>query len=275
MKRLHRSGSRSIASTLPPTSLPAIEFARVMEAAPVFAVISDIHGNLEALQGVLAFLDARNISTVICLGDIVGYGPNPCECITVIRERGIPSLRGNHDAHAVAARIPSNLSTAAVIGLRHTRRCLADADRDFLRKLPMEILLPQMAFVHASYPRPGAWNYVVNGDEALPHLLTQPTPLSFFGHSHWPGGFVSGLHRIVPLAPAPEVHFNWEDRACFNPGAVGQPRDHDPRASLIVCRPSQGLIEFHRVAYDMDRATDAIARAGLPERFAERLKKGQ
>ena len=270
-KRLH-------VSDLPPNHLktfPRINFAEPLASSPAFAVISDIHGNLQALESVLAFLDGKQITAIINLGDVVGYGPNPTECIHLLRDRSIISLRGNHDHYATSARIPSSFSSTANIGLRYTRRKISVADRAYLRSLPLEILLPQIAFVHSSYPSPKSWRYIHENGEALPHLLTQPRPLSFFGHTHWAGGFVITARRIGNIDPAGEVPFDLARRTCFNPGAIGQPRDHDPRASLLICKPTEALIEFHRVAYDLERAAHAILKAGLPEMFASRLKSGQ
>lgn len=242
-------------------------------ANPKFAVISDIHGNLPALVSVLNFLEAEQITFIICLGDIVGYGPHPAECIRLLAGWRIPCVRGNHDAYAIARRVPTHLHPDARISLHYARRQLSQGDVRFLAALPARILFCGMAFVHASFPHPHAWEYVFDRDDALAHLQAQPKAISFFGHTHRPGGFASDGNRVFTVAPEPIVDLNVGRRVCFNPGSVGQSRDNDARASLLVCDPVLKTVEFHRVAYDVERTVADILAAGLPERLAFRLQR--
>lgn len=248
-------------------------FARVA-GEPVFAVISDVHANLEALRAALAFLDARGVSSIVCLGDIVGYGPQPCECIELLRARGIPCLRGNHDTYAIAATVPGSISPDATTGIHFARAVLRPVDLDFLRGLPVSCTTATMAFVHASFPQPEAWCYVGYTIAATEHLAAQPRPVSFFGHTHVPEVFFGTGDETRRVAPSGTVPLTQDGRAAFNPGAVGQPRDEDPRASLLICEPAPSIVHFHRVAYDVEATAAALRHAGLPDRLGHRLRRG-
>jgi predicted phosphodiesterase len=240
-----------------------------------FAIISDVHGNLAALESVLSYLESRNIDRIYCLGDVVGYGPHPAECLRLIRKRQIPCLRGNHEAYALAAQVPRNLHRDAVAGIRHARNVLFAEDRQFIETWPDEVVLHGMSFVHASYPDPAEWDYLSDQRAARCHLAAQPTFISFFGHTHRQGGFRCHGGRIEPLIPDQSVKLSGITVLAINPGSVGQPRDADQRAALAVFCRGRGVVEFHRVSYDIDRTVAALAEAGFPPRMGHRLAVGR
>lgn len=249
--------------------------ARAAAGKPRFAVISDIHGNVEALKSVLHFLDHQGVTGVLCLGDIVGYGPSPSECIALLREREIPCLRGNHDELVLANAPLGDMHPDAAVGIRYARRCLSRSDQHFLASLPSAFVFSKFAFVHASFPDPTAFDYVFTSDDAEPHLASQPAPVSFFGHTHRQGGFYFCLGGASDLSLKSPVPLDFAERMSFNPGAVGQPRDRDPRAAFLICNAKLGVIEFQRVTYDVDCTAAAIDAVGLPRRLATRLRLGR
>jgi predicted phosphodiesterase len=252
----------------------AAGFARAVEARR-FAVISDIHANLHALDSVLDAIDALGVASVVCLGDIVGYGPHPAECCARLRERGIPSLQGNHDAYVVESPDDQFLHPDAEAGIAYARRHLDAAEIAALADLPGAIATPEVCFVHAAYPVPWAWDYLVTATDARVNLDTQPARLCFFGHTHVAGGFqrAGDTVRRVPAGPAVPI----DDRSplCLNPGAVGQPRDRDLRAAFLICDLDERRVHFGRVEYDIASAAKDALRAGLPPSIARRLRTGR
>ena len=247
---------------------------RSITGAHQFAVISDIHGNLEALLAVLAALDRRGVRDVICLGDVAGYGPHTSQCLELLRRRGIPCLRGNHDEYVSSNDpLPWELSPQAAEGAEADRREVPPADRRSLGRLPWTFETPDFAFVHASYPEPTAWWYVIDERDAGPHLAAQSAKVSFFGHTHRQGGWVSGPAGLRALTTTTPLFLHPDLKYALNPGSVGQPRDRDPRAAFLICEPVRRRIEFRRVRYNLTRAIRAYREAGREE-MGLRLRTG-
>lgn len=222
-----------------------------------YAVISDIHANLEAFLSVLAEIDSLRPDAVICLGDIVGYGADPNACADIIRERNIPSVTGNHDAAAAGVTEPWNFNEAAREAVLWTRGELTDENREFLAGLPDRIETEDFLAVHGAISDPD--KYILSFRDAEPEFgLMGDYRLCFFGHTHVPAD-----HRS-PGGP---------ERRLVNPGSVGQPRDRDPRAAFLVYDTESG-IERRRAEYDIRPAQRKIIGSGLDPQLAERLSYG-
>lgn len=243
-------------------------------ASSTFAVISDIHSNLAALDAVLAEIDRRGITAVICLGDIVGYGPRPVECLRALRERSIPCLRGNHDEMAASGLIPGGVSSGAEAGIHFTLGRLKRKDLTFLATLPWSFTADELSFVHASFPEPEDFRYVYGTQAARAHLCGQPTRVSFFGHTHVQGGISLTERRSDTVGLTDGNWFSIRGWSACNPGSVGQPRDGDPRAAFLVCQAASGEVEFVRVPYDVDETVADMLAAGLPSHLSTRLRTG-
>jgi predicted phosphodiesterase len=254
------AGQRSAADAVPAAA-----------EAPVLAVISDVHANLPALRAVCGELDRRGIVAVLCLGDVVGYGPHPAECLRELRARGIPCLRGNHDDAAASGRLDADLSPAAAAGIRFARARLSRGELRHLAGLPWRWEAGGATFVHASLPQPEEFRYLMGAGAARRHLAAQRAAVSFFGHTHVQGGFRRAGAGVAVLRPEDGAA---PARGAFNPGAVGQPRDGDPRAAFLVHDRRTGRVEFGRVAYDWEETAADVRRAGLPEELAQRLGEG-
>ncbi|MBT8045195.1 MAG: metallophosphatase family protein [Verrucomicrobiae bacterium] len=236
-----------------------------------YAVLSDIHANLEALNSVLEDVRARGVKRFICLGDIVGYNANPSECVDTIHELGCPVIMGNHDAYTVADQIPETVNGRARQSLEWTRAQIRPDQRKWLAHLPMQRRVGAFEIVHASMHQPDEWNYVINAIEAILHFHFQETPLCFFGHTHHPM-FFSTKER--------KTHKNYDRikleegiQYFVNAGSVGQPRGDDKRAQYVVYDTCEKTIEMCRVEYDVALACQKIRAAGLPEHNALRLEK--
>lgn len=239
------------------------------------AVISDIHANLEALEAVLAAVDAEAPDEIWCLGDIVGYGANPRECIDLIRERADVCLAGNHDLAAIGS-IPTDVFTqGAAASARWTTEQLADADRAWLASLEPRGSRAGAGMFHGS-PRDPIWEYVMSSLAAEMCLDEATNPLVLVGHSHValafsrrPGEPATGETRkggtVLDLRGAEWI---------LNPGSVGQPRDGDPDAAWLLLDLTSGTADYRRAEYDIAAAQSAIRLAGLPESMADRLRLG-
>jgi predicted phosphodiesterase len=238
-------------------------------------VISDVHGNITALEAVLA--DAGNVDEVWCLGDIAGYGPNPNECIERIRALpGLTCMMGNHD-YAAIGDMPLHVFNAdAKKALVWQRDILTIASREFLRTFFQEPKVSGNAtLVHGS-PRDPIWEYIMNTMMARLNLDFFTTSWCLVGHSHFQAVFQyhAETDEMSIKVPVSAERYELKERAILNPGSVGQPRDRDPRAAYAIFHPELGIWEPHRVAYDIKSVQQRILDAGLPPRHAERLAGG-
>lgn len=251
-----------------------------MQAMKVL-VISDIHANLTALEAVLADAagpDPKNprYDVVWCLGDLVGYGPDPNACVERVRNLpGLVCLIGNHD-QAVLGEIPlSRFNYDARRAIEWTQEVLSEASRDFLLSLPSKTVVEGVTLAHGS-PRQPIWEYVLDPETAALNFEAFDTDYCLVGHSHVPLIF----HRsredgLVTLRPIPWGRpMAMEPRMILNPGSVGQPRDMDPRAAYALLDLDNWTWEARRVEYDVLQVQDRILEAGLPERQALRLLAG-
>jgi predicted phosphodiesterase len=237
-------------------------------------VISDIHANLTALEAVLA--DAGEVEAVWCLGDLVGYGPNPNECIELVRE--LPSLKcilGNHDAAALGQIDSDTFNPEARAAIHWTQTMLSDASRVFLESLDEKVVIDDVTLAHGS-PRHPVWEYLLDSRTATQSFDHFDTDYCFVGHTHLPVVYTLFAHQHVAhlLSPEPDVDLPLEPRAILNPGSVGQPRDRDPRASYAIFDDEACTWRNRRVPYDITAVQARMVAAGLPSRHIQRLTAG-
>lgn len=242
------------------------------------AVLTDVHANLAALEAVLRHAEReRAVDQVWVLGDLVGYGAEPTECLTLLQRYRLLAVAGNHDLAAIGRLDTSQFNAEAAEASRWTATRLSAADRSFLEDLPETLLQPPITLVHGSLRLP-VWEYIVDEESANAQFDRQATPYSFVGHTHLPVVFeeVPGRRRpiIWPLSHG-DVLTLGERRLIVNPGGVGQPRDGDPRAAYAVYDTDERTVALHRVPYDIERTQRVMTRAGLPERLIQRLSYGR
>ena len=243
-----------------------------------YGIFGDIHGNLEALEAVVLDMEEQGVTHPLCLGDLVGYGANPAECLEVVRALGCPVVRGNHDDLATMKKIPSSFSEAAQVSLAYARGQLNPSQLNFLRRMPMTWIEDPITLVHATLDGPESWGYISTRLEAQTSFLYQKTPLCFVGHTHRPCAFAQEKEvrplefRLVDIHPD---RTKAGRKFLFNVGSVGQPRDGDWRASYAVFSPEKQLIDLRRVNYNIEKASAKIIKAGLPESLSKRLFKGE
>jgi len=237
-------------------------------------VISDVHANLVALESVLA--DAGRVDQVWCLGDIVGYGPQPNECVE--RIASLPRLTGvmgNHDFAAVNAMPLDTFNTDARKALLWQRNVLREDNSAFLRALPTDpVTRGDVTLVHGS-PRDPIWEYIMNTLTARMNLDYFATTWCMMGHSHFQSIFQFHPRMDdMTITISREPKYKLFERAFLNPGSVGQPRDRDVRAGYALFNPQHKIWEPRRVSYDIKKVQEQIEEAGLPLRHAERLAGG-
>ena len=245
-----------------------------------YLVLSDIHANLTALEAALSAVKGR-WERVVCLGDIVGYGPDPNEVIDRVRKMGARIIRGNHDKAACGLIDAEEFNPVARLAAAWTRDQLRADNLTFLQQLPQgPIEADGLALVHGALQDED--EYVFAPAQALDGLLESPSMVTFFGHTHFQGGFSFRDNKleVIQLRPEPGASFaalrvESNTRYLLNPGSVGQPRDGDPRAALAIADLNHGVIEFWRVPYDIEAVQQRMKRAGLPEPLILRLAFGR
>jgi predicted phosphodiesterase len=238
------------------------------------AVVSDIHGNIHALEVVLQALAAEDTDDLWCLGDLVGYGARPNECCATIAGRASVCLSGNHDLLALGVgTVEEEFNPDAAEAGRWTREALDEQSRAFLRGLPSHAETAHAELFHGS-PRDPVWDYVLSREGMADALDSTHAPLVLVGHSHVP--FVYSAEGELAFGPdLADAEFDLTDlRWVLNPGSVGQPRDGDARASYLVLDLDAGRAHFRRIGYDVGLTQREILEAGLPEGLAARLAAG-
>ena len=237
-------------------------------------VISDIHANLTALETVLE--DAGEVDAVWVLGDLVGYGPDPNECID--RVRALPnsiSLLGNHDAATIGQIDVLTFNPAARMAIQWTREQITADNYEYLRKLPVSTRVDNITLVHGS-PREPIWEYLLDSRNAAENFGYFYTTYCFVGHTHLPIMYqmTNGHRQAEMLVPPPFTSLKLSPRSIINPGSVGQPRDRDPRASYILFDKEDLTIEYRRVSYDIQAVQERMRKVNLPNRHIQRLSDG-
>jgi predicted phosphodiesterase len=239
------------------------------------AVLADIHSNLEAFQALLRDLEKRGGADELwCLGDIVGYGPDPHECIKLLREHGVKCVAGNHDWAAIGKLDTSAFNPEAAAACHWTAEALKKEDVDYLAGLPQTLPLGDFTLVHGS-PREPIWEYVLSTQAARANFDCFDSRFCLIGHSHSPLLFELDAKDSCRLDQLPEqLSLKTESRFIINCGSVGQPRDGDPRASYAVIDTEQESLRHCRVKYDFKVTQEKMLDAGLPVRLASRLSVG-
>lgn len=238
------------------------------------AVISDVHANLHALEAVLAAIEPERPDELWCLGDVVGYGPQPSRCCAIVAAHVDVGLVGNHDLGVVGGVDLDEFSPDAADAARWTAEELDDDARDYLVSLSPSAETPSASLFHGS-PRDPVWEYVLSDESALAAIELASRPIVLVGHSHV--ALAVGIEDELTGGLAPEgteIELGPEARWLFNPGSVGQPRDGDPRAAWLLLDVGRRRASFRRVPYDIERTQREIRAAGLPESLAARLAEG-
>jgi predicted phosphodiesterase len=239
-----------------------------------YAILSDIHANVDALEVVLKDTKEQGCTHYVCLGDVVGYGPNPRECIEIIRNLNCPTVMGNHDEYVAKEQALTGFNPMAADGIKWTREQLNADEKQWLRELKYVRAVDPFTIVHATLDLPERWAYVFDKLAAAASFNYQHTAVCFNGHTHIPIAFIrtpagiqGGLYTKIKIEVARKYF--------VNVGSIGQPRDRNPKASYVIFDLLNNVIESRRVAYDVAAVQKKIRAAGLPETLAQRLEQGR
>ena len=238
-------------------------------------IISDVHANLTALNAVLDH--AAPFDRVWCLGDVVGYGPDPNECIE--RIRALPLLKcvkGNHDAAILGEIDIKAFNYEARASLEWLKTTLRPENKRWLETLDERLVFDDITIAHGS-PRNPVWEYIMDVRAARENMSEFDTQICLVGHTHIPGVYAMAgddPKSVRQYSKTPGTPFSLTDKSIVNPGSVGQPRDHNPRSSYLIYDDEAGEWVYHRVEYDIEKVQERILAAGLPQRHASRLTEG-
>ena len=240
-----------------------------------WAVLSDIHGNLEAFNAVLDCLSKESIDRVAFLGDVVGYGANPNECIDLLKDIADIMVAGNHDYGAVGLTDTSGFNPVARAAIEWTAKELSTINRNFLSGFHLISIRDDITFVHSTPYNPQNWDYLFSRDDLTVDFDSFQTQICFIGHSHIPLVFKKDNTERVSLSKALIVRLEEEGSYIINVGSVGQPRDGIPDAAFGIYDTKECVFTFKRFPYDIGTAQKKIIKAGLPERLAARIAIGR
>ena len=238
-----------------------------------FAILGDIHANIEALAAVVEDARSQSVTDFVCVGDVVGYNASPRECVDLVRKLDCLTVRGNHDHYCSNPEPLDDFHSMAASVIEWTRRQRPEEHLEWLQHLKMQAVVTGFMMVHSTLDMPERWGYVFDTLEAEAHLSYQNMTLCFHGHTHVP--IVFERQGVVVRTEPVNTKITLGRKYLINTGSVGQPRDGDPRASYCIYHAKLREVEFRRVAYDIPSAQERIRMAKLPDRLAQRLALGR
>ena len=238
-----------------------------------YAILGDIHANLEALDAVLQDATEQGVTHYACTGDVVGYNADPKACLQKIRGLKCTVVQGNHDYYAACNESMELFTPMAQKSIRWTRKQLSPFERKYLRHLPLILDIETFTIVHSSLSNPHRWNYIFKKKAADANFRNQFNPVCFFGHTHVPLAFIHD--RTTEKGFYETLHIRPRTQYLINVGSVGQPRDRNPKSAYAIYDLDEQTVTMRRVEYDIEETQKKIRAAGLPFRNALRLANGR
>jgi predicted phosphodiesterase len=242
-----------------------------------YGIISDVHSNLEALDTAISKMKNKGVESIICCGDIVGYGPDPEECITIFKELPIHSVIGNHDYAINCINGEQSFNTYARLAIRWTRKKLSKNSKTFLKNLPFFTEQENFTIFHGTLDEKNPFKYLITAQDAVKNFKNIKTHIGFFGHSHVAGYFMQTENKKINYYSCIEdckLTLQKDNQYLINVGSVGQPRDGNPEAAFAIYDTSDNTIEIVRFQYDIEAVYKKIIKARLPNFLGDRLFSG-
>lgn len=238
-----------------------------------YGILGDIHSNLSALETTLKQFEAESVDHIISVGDVVGYGAAPSECIALVRSIGATVVKGNHDAACVDEVDIAYFNKYARAAVTWTKAQLSTEELNWLASLPLVKHLEHCSVAHGTLHKPELFNYVQSTTDADPSLDEMHLPVCFVGHTHVPVSLIRLTDDPTRTAYTFDstIDLSESSRALINVGSVGQPRDEEPRAAYAIFDSDKSTVSINRVEYDIDVEAQRIRAAGLPPMLADRL----
>lgn len=240
-----------------------------------WTILSDVHANLEAFEAVLEDLEKEEPIKKVFLGDIVGYGANPNECLDLLRNKADLCVQGNHDAGAIGLTDLNDFNKDAKTAILWTSKMIQPEHKAFLESLPIIGAKEDFTFCHATPYKPETWYYIINFRDAIKSFHSFKTPFCFVGHSHAPSIIERNEEGKVTQIMSMDFTLNSSSQYIINVGSIGQPRDRNPQAAYGIYDSETKAFKLKRVPYLIDRASEKIQNAGLPKSLAVRLYFGE
>jgi diadenosine tetraphosphatase ApaH/serine/threonine PP2A family protein phosphatase len=238
-----------------------------------YAILGDIHANLEALTAVLNDARAQGVEKFVSTGDIVGYGASPSECIEILREINCEIVQGNHDYYAACEAPMRQFAPSASRTVLWTRTKISPEQKIFLSNLPLIKQISNFTICHSSLSNPTGWNYILDRESARRSLLEQKSQICFVSHTHVPLLFIET--DAVKMCRYEKFYIKSGEKYIINPGSVGQPRDDNPLTAYTIYDSYKQCVLLRRIPYDIKTSQEKILAAGLPEKNANRLSLGR
>ncbi|NOY88726.1 MAG: metallophosphoesterase family protein [FCB group bacterium] len=239
------------------------------------ALISDIHGNLEALTAVLEDIENQKVDKIYCLGDVIGYGSDPCACLKLVEQNCDIKLMGNHEYVALGLISTENYNEAAKISSDWTKNQLTENDFSIISNFEMKHSWQDFLWVHASPFEPEQWHYIIAPDMAFQAFSYFDEKICFFGHSHLPQIYMEQEDNFPRMQGGHDFLPAQENRYLINVGSVGQPRDNDPRACYLIFDTEEDEVIYRRIAYDINLTQKKMSEQHIPEMLIDRLEVGR
>jgi predicted phosphodiesterase len=239
------------------------------------ALISDIHGNLEALVSVLNHIEKQKVDSVHCLGDVIGYGSDPNSCLELVHKNCDRKIMGNHEYAALGLEDTDDYNPAAQKSAMWTRAQLSDREKALIAEFDISHSLGDILLIHASPYQPNEWHYILNAEAALEAFEYLDEKLCFVGHSHVPQIYAERENDLPRSQVGHDFLPDEQSRYLVNIGSVGQPRDNDPRACYVTFDTDEYEVLYHRVDYDIETTQDKMSQANLPRMLIARLSMGR
>ncbi len=242
-----------------------------------YAIISDIHSNLEAFQKVIDAIKEEKVNKYLFAGDVVGYGANPSECIKELKKLNCVGVAGNHDWGALGLTSLEHFNPYAKEAIEWTVKKLSKKDKEFLKSLPLVKKIDDITLVHSTLLNPENWDYIRSTFQVHKSIELQETSITFVGHSHVPITFFDPSESKGPIRFTREEKIELKEgyKYFINVGSVGQPRDGNPKSSYAIYDKKNRIVEIKRVEYDIKKAQEKIFEAELPRILGERLGFGE
>ena len=238
------------------------------------AFLADIHGNLQALESVFKDLDAKEVQYSASLGDVVGYGGHPNECLNLVRTRCRYSIYGNHETALLNNEVAAGYRLEIRNSLEFHKSKLSAENLNYISSLPISIEEPDFTATHGSLHNPSEFEYVFTEQDADRHFGKQKTHIAFCAHTHTPAIWMQQKGRTT-FTEAKDIYLKDSGKYLIDVGSVGQPRDGDTRACYVIYDPTHQRVEFYRISYDVKEAAEAVLQCGGSAAFASRLFSGR
>lgn len=241
----------------------------------IIGVLSDIHGNFEALSVVLKLFTEKGVQKILCVGDIVGYGPDPGRCVETVQKIGAKSVAGNHEWGVLGRTKVEFFNPLAAAAVRWTQKQLSPAQQEYLGHLPLIYQFGPIHMVHAAPSDPASWDYLTSLEDVAGEMGSFTQDICIIGHTHIPIAVERVSGSNVQLILKDSFYLREDAKYLLNAGSVGQPRDGDPRACCLIINLTERWVSFYRLEYDIRVTQEKMLKAGLPAELAERLSRGR